>query len=355
MPLSPGHVLLAALVLAGSTPSRAASNGASLSYLKDREDDGCDWVRQPLPSGEPQVVFSFNEDCGSAVLAWSPDGRKGLVKASRKDSEPGFRLWLVDLVKRKGTLLPLTGLPEPKVPTEGEVPVVDRVSFDRQGRLVALVNYALVANPPVPGPDGKRFISFEGQRYPVVEGPGDPAIVMAYRLEGGRWKRIELKSTSSWFSALETARTLQPVTTPSGLDLDQSKKLPPGAPAQKLLHAAFPEMKSGFDEAAGDWMGLATPGGPIYYRLEPAGDGYAPQVPVRWERGGKLVPVEGVPETPGTSVSFQLQRDLLLISTYDESSSDYKTLILDARTKKLLLSMEGLSTPVLWPSSPSSR
>jgi len=113
-------------------------------------------------------------------------------------------------------------------------------------------------------------------------------------------------------------------------------------------------MKNGFNEAAGDWMRLATPGGPIYYRLEPEGDGYAPQVPVRWERGGKLVPVEGVPETPGTSVSFQLQRDLLLISVY-ESSSGSKTLILDTRTKKSLLSMEGLSTPVLWPSSLSSR
>lgn len=354
MPLSPGHVLLAALVLAGSTPSRAASNGASLSYLKDREDDGCDWVRQPLPSGKPQVVFSFDEYCSSAVLAWSPDGTKGLVKASRKDPEPGFRLWLVDLVKRKGTLLPLTGLPEPKVPTQGEVPSVDRVTFDRQGRPVALVDYVLVVTQPETGPDGKSFISFEGQRYPVVEGPGNPAIVMAYRLEGGRWKRIELKSTSSWFSALETARTLQPVTTLAGLDLVQSQKLPPEAPAQKLLHAAFPEVKNGFNEAAGDWMRLATPGGPLYYRMEPEGDGYAPQVPVRWERGGKLVPVEGVPETPGTSVYFQLQRDLLLISVY-EGSSGSKTLILDARTKKLLLSMDGLSTPVLWPSSPSSR
>ena len=107
------RALLAALVLAGSTPSLAASNGPSLSYLKDREDDGCDWVRQPIPSGEPQVVFSFDEYCRAAVLAWSPDARKGLIKASRKDADPGFRLWLVDLVKRKGTLLPLTGLPEP--------------------------------------------------------------------------------------------------------------------------------------------------------------------------------------------------------------------------------------------------
>ncbi|MFY0570180.1 hypothetical protein ACN28E_41040 [Archangium lansingense] len=156
----------------------------------------------------------------------------------------------------------------------------------------------------------------------------------------------ELKSTSfGGFGALETARTLQPVTSPSGLELNQ---------ARKLLSAAFPDMKEGFNEMAGEWQRLSTPGGPLYYRLEPEGDGYAPEVPVRWERGGKLVPVEGVPETQGTFVSFQLQRDLLLIYV-DESNSGSKTLILDARTKKLLLSMEGLSTPVLWPSSPSSR
>jgi hypothetical protein len=304
-------------------------------------------VRQPLPSGKPEVIFSFDEHCGAAEMAWSPDASKGLIKASL-DSGPGFRLWLVDVVKRKGTPLPLAGLPEPKEPKEHEEPVVDRVSFDPQGRPVALVVYVLVVNQPETGPDGKRFISFEGQRYPVVEGPGYPALVMAYRLEGGRWKRIELKSTSSWFTALKTARTLQPVTTPSGLELDQSQKLPPGAPAQKLLHAAFPDMKSGFKEAAGDWMRLATPGGPLYYRMEPEGDGYTPTVPVRWERGGKLVPVEGVPETQGTSVSFQLQRDLLLISM-EGGDAGRKTLLLDVRTKKPLLSLEGISAPVLWP------
>jgi len=200
---------------------------------------------------------------------------------------------------------------------------------------------------PETGPDGKRFIPFEGQRYPVVEGAGDPALVMAYRFEGGSWKRIELKSTSSGFADLETARTLQPVASLGGLEVDPSRALPPGDPARKLLSAAYPDMKEGFNEAAGEWRRITTPGGALYYRMEPAGDGYAPEVPVRWETGGKLVPVEGVPDTQGTGVSFQLQRDLLLISM--QGNVGLTTLILDVRTKKRLLSLEELFAPVLWP------
>jgi hypothetical protein len=81
--------------------------------------------------------------------------------------------------------------------------------------------------------------------------------------------------------------------------------------------------------------------------MEPEGDGYEAEVPVRWETGGKLVPVEGVPDTQGTGVSCQFQRDLRLISM--QGNVGLKTLILDVRTKKRLLSMEEIFAPVLWP------
>jgi hypothetical protein len=195
-----------------------------------------------------------------ADMAWSPDARKALIRVNR-EPEPGFRLWLVDLVKRKSTQLPLDGLPEPKEPDGKAVPFVDRVSFDPQGRPVALVIYALVGmEQPETGPDGKRFIPFEGQRYPVVEGAGDPSLVMAYRLEGGTWKRIELKSTSSGLTDLKTARTLQPVASIGGLGVDPSRALPPGDPARKLLSAAYPDMKEGFNEAAGGVAAHHHPG-----------------------------------------------------------------------------------------------
>jgi hypothetical protein len=217
-------------------------------------------------------------------MAWSPDARKALLQVDRQPGH-GFRLWLVDLVKRKSTQMPLDGLPEPKVPDGKAVPFVDRVSFDPQGRPVALVIYALVGMEQLEtGPDGKRFIPFEGQRYPVVEGAGDPALVIAYRFEGGSWKRIELKSASSLFADLETARTLQLVAS------------------------------------------------------------------IRWETGGKLVPVEGVPDTQGTGVSSQLQRNLLLdLHARERGAQDAGMKPGGERTAKHYDSLEKVVKAVLTP------
>ena len=116
MPLSSGHVLLAALVLAGSTPSLAASNGPPLSYLKDREDDGCDWVRQPLPSGEPQVVFSFDEYCRAAVLAWSPDAHTLGIALQAEHDDPALKNAAPVLALFDGNMLRTVAAPEPVAP-----------------------------------------------------------------------------------------------------------------------------------------------------------------------------------------------------------------------------------------------
>ncbi len=176
-------------------------------------------MRQPLPSGKPERVFSFDEPCGVASVSWSRDGKQGLVFAPSYGPDRGLRVWRVDFLKRTGTLVDLSGLPVPKTPSKEDVPTISKMSFDPQGRLVALVHYSPVLQPRSPEPDGKLFISFEGQRYPVDDGRADTSLVMAYRLEAGTWKRVELKpSTSGVFEPLETARTLQPVVSQSGVD-----------------------------------------------------------------------------------------------------------------------------------------
>lgn len=360
MALFIGHTLLAALVLTAAKPTSSSTaesaskwNGPGLSYLKSGEGEVCEWMRQPLPSGEPVRVFSFDAaDCGGASATWSRDGKQGLVTISSTGSEPGLRVWRVDLQKGTGTPVSLSGLPEPKPPTAKDVPVISDLSFDPKGRLVALVHYALVLEPPAPRPDGKLVIPFEGKSYAVEQGDGAAGILMAYRLEGGTWKRVELKATTSGnFKELKTGRTLQPVASQTGVLGFRGKEVPSKAPALKLLTAAFPDKKVG-EMAAGRWAWVSTPGGPLYYREETLGDAYAGFAPVRWGVGGKLTPVEGVPDGQDVAVGFQLQGELLLVQL--EGSVGPTTLIIDTKTKKRLLSLDDLNAPALWP-RPSRR
>ncbi|WP_224372557.1 hypothetical protein [Hyalangium versicolor] len=351
MTLSFGHVLLASLALAGSKPppSRSATpaggSGPALSHLKSREPEGCDWVRQPIPSGEPQTVFSFDKSCASAVVAWSRDGKQGLVFVSADGPDSSSTAWKVDLVNRTGTLLDLGGLPEEKGPPDKDLPVIEQLTFDPQGRPVALVSYTLVLHPPEPSKDGKRYISLDGENFPVVDGSGDPGLVMAYRLEGGTWKRVEAKAVNSGgFEALKLTKTLQRTASQSSVGQAQGKALAPKDPAQKLLSAAFPDKKS---DGEGKWLRLTTLGGPLFYRREAAGDGFSDAAPVRWGAGNKLAPVEGVPDAKETAVSFQLQKELLLVDF--SANSRPKTLILNAKTKKILMSQEDLIAPAFWP------
>ncbi|WP_224249332.1 hypothetical protein [Hyalangium gracile] len=357
MPLSLGHVLLATLALAGSksNPPRGAAptgaTGPALSHLKSRDPDACDWVRQPIPSGEPTTVFSFDRNCASAVVSWSRDGKQGLVFVSGDGPDASSIAWRVDLVNRTGAPLELRGLPEEKGAADTDLPMIEQLTFDPQGRPVALVSYTPALQPPEPGPDGKRAISFQGERFPVAGGQGEPTLVMAWRLEGDTWKRVEVKATTSGgFESLKLFRTLQRTASQTAVGQAKGKALPPKDPARKVLSAAFPDKKDG---AEAKWLRLTTSGGPLYYRREQAGDGFSDFAPVRWgAKGGKLAPVEGVPDAKETAVSFQLQKDLLLVDV--GTSPRPKTLILDAKTKKILLAQEDLIAPALWP-QPSKR
>ena len=96
-----------------------------------------------------------------------------------------------------GTSTPLTSLP-----TLGSL---GTIGFDAQGRVVALMSDEYVDAESAPahlkmvtegkGDDEKKFIVFEGQRYPAAM-DGVPGLAHAFRLEGTTWKRFETKDSS---------------------------------------------------------------------------------------------------------------------------------------------------------------
>jgi hypothetical protein len=307
------------------------------------DPERCAWVRQPLPSGTPTPVFTFDADCSQSRVSWSPDGKEGLVFTWPVGPGAQTRLWRVDFATKTGKPLDLKDLPGGTGEQGPDKPYVDGAGFDAQGRPVALVSDVYVNREAEKGQGGERFISFEGQRYPVPKGEGMPGLAFAYRMEGANWKRFETKGSlyetpsAPGTKVLEAARALV-VQTPSE-DLPGQKA---SESAARMLDAAVP----GQDET-GQWRSLPTPGGTLHYRAKQRPDEetlYYASTPVRWEQDGKLVELEGLTETARYNrLGFQLQGGLLLITN---PSSAY---VFDTRTKKNLLSVEGVESPALWP------
>ena len=96
-----------------------------MSFLRTVDPERCEWVRQPLPSGEAVTVFSFNGACDRSMVSWSPDGKQGLVFTWPSGEGEVPKAWRVDLVAHKGQPLDLKTLPleEPALPP-GPVPGV---------------------------------------------------------------------------------------------------------------------------------------------------------------------------------------------------------------------------------------
>jgi len=325
-----------------STPPRALFSGPALSYLKPEGSERCEWVRQPLPAGEPTTVFTFNADCTRSRVAWSPDGREGLVFTWPVGEGAQARIWRVDFAAKTGKPLDLKELPGGTGEQSPDKPYVDQVAFDAQGRPVALVSDVYSSREAEKGQDGGRFISFEGQRYPIPGGEGSPGLALAYRLEGGTWKRFEAKGSlyegtnAPEVRALEAARSLS--TSEPSAELPGQKASE--STAQKL-DTALP----GQDET-GRWMSLTTPGGTLHYRAQQKPEDeslYQPSAPVRWEQEGKLVELEGLTVEPGDRLGIQLQGDLLLITG---PSSGYT---FDTRAKKKLVFLQDIEGATFWP------
>ena len=246
-------------------PTPAPATGPAVSFLRPADPERCDWVRQPLPSGEAVTVFSFSAACDRSMVSWSPDGKQGLVFTWPSGEGEVPKAWRVDLVAHKGQPLDLKTLPGGTGAGEQDQPAIDELGFDKQGRPVALIQDAYVTRTPEKGPDGKEFMTFEGKHYPVTGAEGGPGLAHAYRLEEGGWKRFETVATAygsdlaPGTSELEASKGMQPIAKASPPQHNLGEEAP--AAAVKKLDKAFP----GMDES-GQWMKVSTPGGPLYYR-----------------------------------------------------------------------------------------
>ncbi|WP_224242162.1 hypothetical protein [Hyalangium gracile] len=327
-------------------PAPVPASGPAVSFLRPTDPERCEWVRQPLPSGESTAVFSFNGACDRSMVSWSPDGKEGLVFTWPSGEGEVPRAWRVDLTARTGKALDLKPLPGGKDAGGQDQPAIDRIVFDKQGRPVALISDEYVSRVPEKGAGGRQFLTFEGKRYPVGEGAeGSPGLAHAYRFEEGGWKRIETTSTTygadlaSGVLALQVNKELQPLAKASPEHHNPGEEAP--APAAKKLDQAFP----GLDES-GQWMTLATPGGKLYYRGTLGGEFLYPGAPIAWEQDGKWVELEGLLARPDDYLDIVLQEGWLLVTNFGGTRSAQ---VWDTRTKELLVSAEGASAPAFWP------
>ena len=304
-------------------PSPAPASGSALSYLKSVDAQRCEWVRQPLPSGEP-TRFAFDAACDESQLSWSPDGTAGLVfnVATGERTQP--RAWRVDFVAKSGKPVDLKGLLGTLGGQGSDTPRIHKVAFEAQGRLVALVS-------DVP-----------------VEDEGTRGQALAFRQEGADWKRIESKPASfeseggAGVNVLDAAKALP----------DQTLSLFGDLPGQEAPEAAVKKLDAALpgqaQEKFGKWMSLSTPGGALYYwtALDPEDDSRYPSVPVRWEQDGNLVELDGLTARPGERLGFQVRGGLLLVFILGETRSAH---VFDPRTKKSLVAVKDIESATLWP------
>jgi hypothetical protein len=203
------------------TPAPAPAPALALSYLKPSDPERCEWLRQPVPTGEPTPVFSFNAACDRSMVSWSPDGKEGLVFTWPSGEGEVPKAWRVDLSARTGKPLDLKTLPGGKGAGGQDQPYIELLAFDKQGRPVAIIADIYFSRKTQKGPDGKTVVAFEGKRSPLPEGmEGTPGLVHAYQLEGEGWKHLETKGS-----------TFETDIAPGTRELDTLKALVPVAKA----------------------------------------------------------------------------------------------------------------------------
>ncbi len=329
----------------GATAPVPARASHALAYLKPVDPGRCEWVRQPLPTGEATTVFAFNAACDSSMVAWNPSGREGLVFTWPSAEGEVPRAWRVDLGARSGWPLDLKGLPGGSSAGGQDQPYIEQLGFDAQGRPLALIADVYIARPVQEGEKGSPFILFEGKRYELPAVDGAPGLAHAYRHEAGGWKRIETKGSqfesdiAPGTRELETAREMRPVfkAHPSPRMSGQEAS----EDAAKKLDAAFPGQ-----EESGQWMTLTTPGGALHFRGTLGGEYLYPAPPVRWEQEDKLVELEGLAAEAGDSLDLSMKEDWLLIARYGDARSAQ---VWDTRTKKLLVTAKEAYASTFWP------
>jgi hypothetical protein len=342
-----------------------ASAEDALSYLKPVGPKKCEWVRQPLPSGEPSTLLAFDQPCLWAWMSWSADRRQGLVSMTVQTDDtpappptspaefrrriPAYRLWLVDLVEKKSTQLDVRGLltATAKAAKGTDAPIIYRRGFDAEGRPVVLL--ALIANMD----QGRTSFSFEGKRYPAPDAEGYPGLALAYRWTGAKWERFELKATTYESPGLDALRATKVL---AASDLPELGDLVGKEAAPELAKTLDKTLKQ---EEAGHWMAAPSPGGTFVYWAESTGaqedseDGTRPfvgQPPVRWEQNGVLSKVEPLSSMSEIEYfdSLQLQGHWLVINA-EAGKGLPSVFVYDLQTKKLVLSLPEAQHARLWP------
>ncbi|NPC85277.1 hypothetical protein HPC49_44670, partial [Pyxidicoccus fallax] len=302
----------------------------TLSYLQDAKPSGCTWTRHDT-AGARKDLFTVDAACGRVRLAWSPDGRQGLL-VDRGGGAVKPRAWLVDLQAGQGTPLPLP-----------EVGHADTIGFDASNNPLALVSQVDDLIRRTEG--GAEFFLFEGQRIPITEPEGGPGLAHAFRREGDTWKRLETVATvygsdaAAGTGALTTAGTL--VSSTSGVDpyAPAPTALPEGSEDAARLDAVVPD--KGHSQF-GEWVSLETDGGP-FYAWRAAGELPVLMPPLRWESQDRLVEPEALSLAPTAAVVVHTRGPLLLIA------SEASARVYDSKAKKRVFSLDGVHDARFWP------
>jgi hypothetical protein len=312
-------------------PTPAAVSDATLSYLEPASETQCRWV-QHTPPGVPRTVFTVPVSCQGVKVAWSKDGKQGVAYVAGPSEGGKPQVWRVELATGQGTPL--------SIPTLG---TLGAFGFDAEGRPVALMEDP---RDSVEGEGEQKVIVFEGQRYPAAL-DGQPGLAHAFRLEGSTWKRFETKDTSyGWdyaaeIKALDAYDATGPTPEKQRAKADDAFiPVPEDAPALAALKA----VKEPSDE--GNWKQVQIAGGTLY--AWEATDAELPYLstPLRIQDAKGVVPLEGVDVNGGVSVA--VRGDFVLVDGMDAESQEIARLW-NAKTKKLVASLEGKTAISFWP------
>lgn len=325
-------------------PTPAPITDATLSFVEDSRDGKCRWEQQ-TPPGEPRTVFTVSAQCSDVKLAWSADGKEGLIHVAAQDEDGKPGTWRVDLATGKGTPLPL-----PSLGTLGAL------GFDSQGRPLALMEDVISLEDLLPahlkvvktgeGEKETKEILFEGKRYPMAQ-DGLPGLAHAFRLEGGEWKRIETKDTSYGWDYAADVRALDAYDaigpTPEKLEAAAREALKPvaeDAPELAQLNAVQQTSDTG------NWKQLETLGGPLYAWESQDGEFPVLSMPVRVKGAKGLIEPEGLDLREAISVST---RGEWVLFRGQGSEDEHVARLWNVKTNKLVTSRIANTWVTFWP------
>jgi hypothetical protein len=287
---------LTLLTAAVAAPLQAAPAVPSLSYFKPVKG-GYTWVR--LDHARTETPIATVKATGRPEVSWNIEATQAIVWADNSDTDTAPTAWTVALPKGPAKPLPLPA------PRWGDV---ENIVFDQRERPLALV---LMLPSPTNGlTEGQdkqgRFLRFEGKRFGFdPDGQeGQLALAHAFSWQGGGWRRVETKATTTGWDygrgvdELELARHVRPHTRamrgePDGINPVEDAGL------LKRLTGLDPQVVT----EGGEWSFVRTTGGPVYVWRE-AGEFLHSTSMLAWGEPTKLT------RLPGLAIPKAAERDI---------------------------------------------